>query len=102
MSDAMRHFFEEDSDSFIYFNKETIEEAEECGCYYCLNTIEAGRVEYEDGAPICPVCSAESIVPFTSDNVSLEKLQLEILHDKIMSRFSGYASGMGGELGGME
>ena len=69
-----------------YGNKEKIEKAENCGCYYCKRIFNKEQVEFmkeHDGKETawCPYCNIDSVIDDKSVDAGGEELSIDLLEE---------------------
>ena len=77
-----------------YENKEAIEKAETCGCYFCNKLFNKEQVEYQKEqsgkeTAWCPFCHIDSVIDNVSVEVGGEELTVGLLEDIHKEAFAG-------------
>ncbi len=64
-------------------NREKLENAQVCGCFYCLRIFDPKEIVWEDDADqtaMCPYCGIDSVLP-ESANLPITKPFLKKMHE---------------------
>lgn len=89
MKHSVKHYID-----MAFENKESIENAETCGCYFCNRIFNKEQVEYETEqsgkeTAWCPYCHIDSIVDNVRIEAGGEELTLELLQEIHEEAFAG-------------